>query len=449
VCEVSIVIVKGFAMKRLVATRTRIVLIECLTVVLIGAMSALSTSVPAGAEQTILLPTSIPSGCGSGNSTTALEDFLATVPASSTVMFPKDGCFIINGTLLLQGTTGLTIDGNGSTLEQTVSPAIAAPIVELWDDTNLTIMSMNVIGAYNRTNGGEGYEGDYGYQLEGDNGVSLCHDTTSDIQGDFMYLSPPYDLSNITDALNTNIDVTDSTFTNAGYHGLTVQSVGCPTLTPCNGLTVSHDIFNGMGTDAMDFEYDNYSTPFNANGTPYFAAEDYVTIKGNAWLNWGGSDWFASIQGQTPGVQEQHLTLEDNWLIGDGPLFEVVGTNPYSTTAPYTNADWTITGNSFQPGYYGEPYRGGTSVAAQLYDIVGLTMTNNTFPLCAGTYETPQPASDCSAPDEYVMDLDVIDDGAITNNNFSGALGVVLPQPYDTYVTGVIQCDNKYGVSAA
>jgi hypothetical protein len=435
-------------MRTRIAPRTMLVLIECLTIVLIGAMSALSTSVPAGAGQSILLPTSIPSGCGSGDNTSALEGFLATVPANATVMFPKDGCFIVNGTLLVQGTTGLTIDGNGSTLEQTVSPATAAPIVELWDDTNLTITTMNVIGAYNGTNGGERYEGDYGYELEGDNGVNLNHDATSDIQGDFMYLSPPYDLSNITDSLNTNIDVTDSTFTNAGYHGLTVESVGCLTLAACNGLTVSNDTFNGIGTDAMDFEYDDYSTPFNANGTPFWAAQDYVTIEDNTWSNWG-NDWFASVQGQTPGVQEQHLTLTGNRLAGNGPVFEVVGTNRAATTEPHTNDYWTITNNAFQPGYYVAPYRGGDSVAAQLYDISDLTMTGNTFPGCTGLYESPQPVATCGAPSEYLMDLDVITYGTIENNNFSGMQGMVLPQSYPTYITDVTECDNKYGANAA
>ena len=102
--------------------------------------------------------------------------------------------------------------------------------------------------------------------------------------------------------------------------------------------------------------------------TPYWAAQDDVTIEDNVWSNWG-NDWFASVQGQTPGVQEQHLTITGNTLDGNGPLFEVVGTNRASTTEPYTNDYWTITDNASGPGYYVAPYRGGTSVAAQLYFI--------------------------------------------------------------------------------
>ncbi len=173
-----------------------------------------------------------------------------------------------------------------------------------------------------------------------------------------------------------------------------------------------------------------------------------MTIEDNTWSNWG-NDWFASVQGQTPGVQEQHLTLTGNRLAGNGPVFEVVGTNRAATTEPHTNDYWTITNNAFQPGYYVAPYRGGDSVAAQLYDISDLTMTGNTFPGCTGLYESPQPVATCGAPSEYLMDLDVITYGTIENNNFSGMQGVVLPQSYPTYITDVTECDNKYGANAA
>ena len=418
-----------------------------LTLALSGAMSAGSNSVAAGAALSFDVPTHIASACKSGDSTTALEAFLESVPANSTVVFPRGGCFVINGTLLLRDKTGLTIDGNSSRLEQTVSPATDAPVVELWHDTNLTIQGLRITGAYNGSNGGGGSEGDYGIQFEADSGVTLTNDAVSNVQGDFLYLSPPYDIPT-SDALSTGITITNSTFTNAGYHGLTVESVGCPTLSPCNGLTVSHDTFQGMGVDAMDFEYDDYSTPLNPDGTPYWAAQDWVTIQDNIWKNWS-NDWFASVQGQTPGVQEQHLTITNNLLLSSSPLFEVVGTDPRATTAPFLDAFWTITNNAFVSGYYGEPYRGGNSVVSQLYDITQLDFADNTFPLCNGMYEARQPRSTCTTPVEYEMDLNVITGGAITGNDFTGALGVVQPQPYNQWITALTQWGNVIGIAAA
>jgi hypothetical protein len=423
------------------------VLAASLSVAFGGALGTLATPLPAVAGQSHTLPTSIPSDCAHGDSTGALSQFLATVPSGSTVTFPENGCFVLSETLLLKDTSSLTIDGNGSTLEQTASPTNAAPLVELWNDSNLTIENLKIEGAYNGSNGGAGEEGDYGIKFEADSGVTLTNDAVSDIQGDFLYFSPPYDVTT-SDALSTGITITGSTFTNAGYHGLTVESVGCPTLAPCNGLTISGDTFRSMGVDAMDFEYDDYSTPFNADGTPFWAAQDDVTIENNTWEDWG-NDWFASIQGQTPGVQEQHLTITGNTLDGSGPLFEVVGTNRAATTEPYTDDYWTITDNAYAPGYYVAPYRGGDSVAAQLYDISHLTMTGNTFPGCTGLYESPQPVATCGAPSEYLMDLDVISWGRISDNNFAGMLGVVLPQSYDTYSYDLTECGNSYGVGAS
>ena len=411
---------------------------------LMSAASPCAISGPAAAAQIVQLPASIPSDCGSGDTTSALSAFLASLPANSTVTFPAEGCFIINETLLIQGTTGLVIDGNGATLKQTASPTSPAPIVGLWNDTHLTIENVKIDGAYTGSNGGASEEDDFGIEFEADSAVTLTNDTVSNIQGDFLYLSPPYDVTT-SDALSTGITITNSTFTNAGYHGLTVESVGCPTLAPCNGLTISGDTFRGIATDAMDFEYDDYSTPFNADGTPYWAAEDDVTITHNTWIDWR-DDWFASVQEQLPGVQEHHLTLSDNTLEADAPLLEVAGADRGKTKLVSTNEDWTITGNTFETGYYGAGYRGGDSAAGQLYFITDLKLDNNTFPLCHGKYEVPQPANTCTAPDEYLFDLDAITNGSIENNDFAGALGVVQPQPYDQYLTGVTECANAYGV---
>src|ERR1700722_8777138 len=408
--EVAIA-VKRFAPRARVTTRTRRTCIGSLGVALIGVTSALALPLPAAAGESVQVPARIPSNCASGDSTTALSGFLASLPANSTATFPANGCFVVNGSLLLQGTTGLTIQGNGSTLKQTTSPTHPAPIVELWNDADLTVENLRIEGAYTGSNGGPSQEDDFGIEFEADSGVTLTNDTVTNIQGDFLYLSPPYDVTT-SDALSTGITVTNSTFTNAGYHGLTVESVGCPTLAPCNGLTVSGDTFRGIATDAMDFEYDVYSTPFNADGTPYWAAEDDVTISHNTWIDWR-DDWFASVQGQLPGVQEQHLTLSDNRLEADAPLFEVVGADRGKTALASTNEDWTITGNTFETGYYSAPYRGGNSVAGQLYFITNLKFQNNAFPLCNGKYESPQPMHTCTAPVEYLFDLTAITDGSI------------------------------------
>ena len=407
-------------------------------------------------------PASIPDDCSS-DAAPALLTWLASLPQRTpsnplVVRFPPLACYVVNETLLLQGATDLTIDGNGATFEQPAQDgASPAPILELWEDTNLKINNLTIKGGFDGTNGGEGFESDYGIQMEADNGVLLSQDTVEDIQGDWVYLSPPYDLSD-TDALSTNITLTSDTFLNAGYHGFTVESVGCLTIKACNGLTIQASTMTNIDVDAMDFEYDDYSTGWQtstgasctptatnaATCLPFWAAQDYVTIENNTWNNWG-NDWFASVQGQVPGVQETNLKLMNNTLVGDSAIFEVEGTNRYATGAAGLNTDWTITGNHFAPGYFGKAYRGGNSVAGELHSISNLTITGNTFPLCNGQYEEPQPLSTCGSPNQYVFDLDLIVGGTITGNNFAGSQGVALPQPYDRNLFDLSACGNAIG----
>ena len=283
--EVEAGVVERYALRDGATTPAGRVFIASLCVALIGAMSTLAVSWPAAADESVLLPASIPSDCAHGDSTSALTEFLAKLPADSTVTFPPDGCFVIDETLLLQGTTGLTIEGNGSTLKQTASPTNTAPIVELWNDADLTMENVKIDGAYNGSNGGEGEEGDYGIEFEADSGVTLTNDSVSNIQGDFLYFSPPYDVTDQPCTLDRHYH-RQLEFHERRLPRTDAQFCWVPTEATCNGLTISGDTFRGINTDAMDFEYDDYSTPFGPSGlpcdpvsqprtcTPYWAAED-------------------------------------------------------------------------------------------------------------------------------------------------------------------------------
>jgi hypothetical protein len=419
--------------------------ITLLAIVLAPTVTILST------EPTAAVASSAPaSTCGTNtDSTAALQTWINGQPANSTLTMPNDACWNVDGTVTVRSTTGLTINANGSTFLQATAPMTSNPILQLWLDTNLAIENLNIHGALNQTgsNGGVSDEGDYGIQMEADSGVFLSNISMNEIQGDFVYLSPPYDVTTTSDALNKDIWIAGSTFRNGGYHGLSIESV--------DGFLVYNDTFTNIRADAIDLEYDDYSTPFNADGTPYWAAQDHIFILNSTWTNWNGSDWLVSDQGQTPGVQQQHVTISGNTLDGNGPLFEITGTTTYAidpstgeqVDTRYLNIDLTITNNKMGPGGYAEPYRGGTSPAMLIYAVAGLTMENNDFPLCAGTYEYPQPASLCSAPDEYVMDIYNITYGVIENNNFSGAIGVVQPQTYNLRSAYLSECGNTYDVN--
>ena len=211
-------------------------------------------------------------------------------------------------------------------------------------------------------------------------------------------------------------------------------------MNPWTASSVNNDTFTNINEDAMVLEYDDYSTPFNADGTPFWAAQDNISILNSTWTDWNGSDWFVSDQGQTPGVQQQHVTISGNMLNGNGPLFEIVGTPTYATDPPtgqtvrtqYLNIWLTITNNMMGPGFVATPYRGGTTTAMSIYSVVALDMENNYFPTINSTYE---------------MDLynGVFD--TIHNNDFAGVTGIQQPQTYNEKSYDVSECGNRYGVN--
>jgi hypothetical protein len=394
------------------------------------------------APTVISIPSSMPSNCSVANSAPALESWLNGLPANSTVEFPEKGCFNIAHSLWIHNTNGLTIIGNGAVLRQNVAVTpneSVQGILYLSQNTNLTISNLNINGAFNGSNGGANYEGGYGVFMEADHTVTMTRLNVTNIQGDFIILDPPQNGDTGSDtSLNTNISITGSRFTNAGYHGLTVESV--------NGLTIEHDTFTNMGVDAIDMEYDNYSTTFDANGNPQEAAEDNVMIANDYWANFN-DDWISSLQGQSPGVQEDNVTLTHNRIDAKSPLVQIVGTNPYLTSAKYWNRGLTITDNrGLQVAL---PTTGasivdppGNVAAMQIQGVVGVTISNNKLPLFDGTttYYRNTP---------YIAVLQAYEDQRFIfeGNTFSGAYDLLQAGSGGNSV--VVECGNHYGVHGA
>ena len=138
-------------------------------------------------------PTTIAANC-SADVGKALGDWLSSLPAGSTVTLPSGACYRIDTSLVIHNTSGLTINGNGSLISQSKAGGQGAPvqgIVYLRQNANLTLNGLKVVGAFNGTNGGVSYEGDYGLFMEANHGVNVTGMNMSNIQGDFIILDPP------------------------------------------------------------------------------------------------------------------------------------------------------------------------------------------------------------------------------------------------------------------
>jgi MYXO-CTERM domain-containing protein len=399
------------------------------------------SAVASVATAPVPFPSSIAADCAQADDTTALENWLNALPAGSSVLFPHNGCFHIQGTLWIHNHSGLSINGNGSTFSQTVSAPASTnqPIVYLTEDSDLSLTNLTVDGDYNGTNGGEYYEGDYGFLLEADQGITLKDVTANNIQGDFINLQAPDSGDTPGDqSLNSDIVVTDSTFHNSGYHGITIESA--------DGATFSNDTFSDIALDAMDFEYDDYSTGFSGT-TPQYAAEDNIDITDDTWTS-VGAYWFASIQGQVPGVQEQNVTLSGNTISdSSSALFYVVGTNQSATTPAYELSGLTILNNHWvgspatqsSAGSITTPY---ASSAAHISNANDVTIAGNTFPVNDGT-PTYFPNTAFLA----LLQADAVVGLKIEGNDFAGALGILHPSSAGN--EEVTECGNHFGVNGS
>ena len=243
-----------------------------------GTAAVTTTNIPTKAPTTTP-PTSIAANCAVDVGQ-ALGDWLSSLPANSTVTLPSGACYRIDSSLIIHDTSGLTVNGNGALLSQTTPAPVHTKqgIVYLRQNADLTLNGLKVAGAYKGTNGGAGHEGAFGLFMEANHGVNVTGMNMSNIQGDFIILDPPHNYDTGNDqSLNTDVNIQSSTFTNAGYHGITIESV--------NGLTIEHSTFSNMATDAIDTEYDVYSSAFDAQGNAEQAAQDNITIAGNTFTN--------------------------------------------------------------------------------------------------------------------------------------------------------------------
>jgi hypothetical protein len=208
---------------------------------------------------------------------------------------------------------------------------------------------------------------------------------------------------------------------------------------------VNQDTFTNMGVDAMDFEYDVYSTVFDAQGNPQEAAQDNVSITNDTWTNFQDI-WFSSLQGQSPGVQQQNVLLVNNTIDAQSPLIAITATNPYLTPSQYWNKGLVIALNKglqaalpTTGGSIADPP--GNVAAMSIQGVVNATIAGNTFPLFDGT-------PDYFANTPYIAVMQAYEDQnlIIKYNDFSGA--------YDILQAGssgntVAECNNYYGVNEA
>lgn len=185
------------------------------------------SSAPAAA---VTVPASIPHDL-SADATAALNAFFVKLPHGTTVRFPDKARYLIEGTVLLAGKNGITIEGNG-VLFRSMTPGAQHAKKENYggwratrtrahlrikDCSNIVIHDVHVHGAHPNAGRKGVYdynrEAQHGFDIVGVRGCTLQRVNVHDVYGDCVYI-----------AKSRGVIVRDSTLKRCGRQGIAVAT---------------------------------------------------------------------------------------------------------------------------------------------------------------------------------------------------------------------------------
>ena len=191
------------------------------------------------------VPPTVAADC-SVDVTSALNQIVAKARKGATIELAPGGCYRLDGTLHVRDKRGLTIEGNGASLEARTVGDRDRRHVWVWGGKDLVIRDLTVRGA-NPTPGPEkGYNGarpfQHGFALQGVNGARLEGVTVTAVYGDFVYIGP--DLR--TGRWSTNVAVKDSTLVDGGRQGIAIVAG--------KHVVIDRNEIGGAGQSLFDLE---------------------------------------------------------------------------------------------------------------------------------------------------------------------------------------------------
>lgn len=165
----------------------------------------------------------------------------------SIVQLRQGGCYRLDGTLSLEGRRGITIDGNGATLDGSyVDGARERRHIRIRDGGDLVIQDLAIVGSRCPEFPCEGpglseHERQHGVAVENVDGMTIQRVTIMNVWGDFVYISQKGDGERSSDVV-----VSDNYFRNSGRQGIAPSGVV--------GLEVRNNVIIDAGRTVFDFE---------------------------------------------------------------------------------------------------------------------------------------------------------------------------------------------------
>ena len=178
---------------------------------------------PAGAVETA--PAAIPADC-SRDVTADLTAWFASVPDNSVLSFASNGCYRVDGTLVVAHRSGLTFEGNNATFRQVTDGSELLNYKKVrtrnvWTfatSTNLVVRDLTTVGANPHAGRGDlayqpKFEAQHAYFIQGVNGMVMDHVAAYDVYGDFVALGGGV----------ANFTVRNSSFARNGRQGWSIN----------------------------------------------------------------------------------------------------------------------------------------------------------------------------------------------------------------------------------
>jgi hypothetical protein len=303
------------------------------------------------------IPSTVARDC-SVDVTAVLNSLIGTLPDNSTLSFPANGCYQIDGTIRISGKHGLTLNGNNSSFRAMTSgaelPAKQARTRDLFlviNSTNVTITNAIAYGAnpyaglsdsaYNPA-----FEAQHGFEVSSSSYVTLDQVQAYNVYGDFVYIGGGGTMP------SGYVSVKDSTFRANGRIGITIANA--------TDVSIYHNSLDQMRRSVFDLE-------------PYAKVWviERITIQDNtigpARLN------FFSNYGNCAVVDT--IQVLQNQLVGQELNGEVLN----GSTCTIRRRNFTFAGNTSNKAI-GTP----SGMALAFVGVDGIKLTNNVVPLQPG-----------------------------------------------------------------
>jgi hypothetical protein len=203
------------------------------------------------------VPAGIRADC-SRDVTSALNTWLESVPDGSQIDFPGNGCFRVDGSLILEERNRLVVSGGGAVFRagsRVPTPETNRAQWFLIGGTDLTLRDMTLIGVNQDGGYDPGQEYDHNVFIRGSRDVVVRNVHGRRAHGDFIAIAQGIDQRRIP----ADIRISRVTADTVGRMGISCVA--------CDGVSVTDSVFHDVALHAFDIEVEGDGRP--ARGITY------------------------------------------------------------------------------------------------------------------------------------------------------------------------------------